>query len=281
MRGNVQGPNTGDDLQQWFRDIPLVTKFFTFSTLILGFLITFQWISIQSVLFDAVMISKKFQVWRLITPFIFSGKFSFNFAMHMMILYENCRRYENNPYNTGAGGSTADFIFMILFAMAILLTVAYIFQFLVLSESILYVIMYVWSRREPDAQLNIFGFRFKAIYLPWVYLMIKLVMGQDLILPFIGIVVGHLYYFLVDVVPQSYGRSVLKTPEFCVSMVNYFSGGIGLQTNSIPAGRPGGVAAAATGVGGGANATAAGTGGRTGSGGYNWGRGNVLGTGGN
>lgn len=272
MRGNVQGPNTGDDLQQWFRDIPLVTKFFTFSTLLLGFLITFSLISTESVLFDAINISTKFQVWRLITPFIFSGKFSFNFAMHLMILYENCRRYENNPYNTGAGGTTADFVFMLLFSMTILLVIAYIFQFLVLSESILYVIMYVWSRREPDAQLNIFGFKFKAIYLPWVYLLIKLVMGQDMVLPLIGIVVGHLYYFLADVVPMTYGRSVLKTPEICVSIVNYFSGGIRLQTNSIPAGRAG-----TTPTGPGATGTTGATAGGTRGGGHNWGRGNVLG----
>lgn len=275
MPGNVQGPNTGDDLQQWFRDIPLVTKFFTFGTLILGFLITFQWISIESVLFNYPLISKKFRVWRLVTPFLFAGKFSFNFAIHMMIMYENCRRYESDPYNTGAGGTTADFIFMMLFAMSILLVVAYVFQFLVLSEAILYVIMYVWSRREPDAQLNIYGiFRFKAIYLPWVYLAIKMIMGQDIILPFVGIVVGHLYYFLVHVVPITYSHTVLKTPDFCVSIVNYFSNGIGLQTNSIPAGRVGGTAGAAPGGGAGPGA---GAGQGAGRGGHNWGRGQVLG----
>ena len=35
------------------------------------------------------------------------GPFSFNFAMHTYVLYENSRRYESNPYNTGGGGSSA------------------------------------------------------------------------------------------------------------------------------------------------------------------------------
>lgn len=44
-------------------------------------------------------------------------------------------------------------------AMTLLLIIAYSFEMMVLSEPILYVIMYVWSRREPDALLNIFGFK--------------------------------------------------------------------------------------------------------------------------
>lgn len=52
-----------------------------------------------------------------------------------------------------------DYLWMLLLSMICLLAVAYYFDILVLSEPILYVIMYVWSRREPDQMLNIFGFK--------------------------------------------------------------------------------------------------------------------------
>ena len=37
-----------------------------------------------------------------------------------------------------------------------------------------------------------------------------------------GIAIGHIYYFLFDVIPFVYGKDVLKTPMF---MIDYF--GIG------------------------------------------------------
>ena len=52
-----------------------------------------------------------------------------------------------------------DYLWMLLLSMICLLAVAFYFDILVLSEPILYVIMYVWSRREPDQMLNIFGFK--------------------------------------------------------------------------------------------------------------------------
>ena len=53
----------------------------------------------------------------------------------------------------------SDFLWLLLVSMSALLLVAYSFDMMVLSDSILYVIMYMWSRREPDAMLNIFGFK--------------------------------------------------------------------------------------------------------------------------
>jgi Derlin-2/3 len=174
----------------------------------------------------------------------------------MMVLYENCRRYENNPYNTGGGGTTADFIYMILIGAAIILSIAHIYDFFILSEPILYMIMYVWSRRDPDVLLNIYGFRFKGLYLPWIYLAIRLVMGNDIILPLIGIGVGHLYYFAVVVLPTTYNLNIVQTPKFCIDLANYYSG---TTPRAVPAGSDPRSERLARGAG------------------YQWGRGHVLG----
>ena len=64
--------------------------------------------------------------------------------------------------NDTTGGTSADFLCLILFGMIILCIAAYIFDLIILSESLLYMIMYVWSRREPEAQMNIYGFKFQV-----------------------------------------------------------------------------------------------------------------------
>jgi len=216
----------GDSVQDWFNSVPLLTKIFLVSTVVSGAALSFKWISAESMILFWPLVRNKFEVWRLFTSFIYAGPFSFNFAMHTMILYENFRRYESNPFNTGAGGNSADFLYMLLMAMAVLLAVGYYFDMYVLSESLLYVVMYAWSRREPEGQVNIFGFRFKALYLPWIYVAIRLMMGGSVTEPLMGIAVGHLYYYLVEVFPAAHGgRKVIpSTPAFCSSIVEWATG---------------------------------------------------------
>jgi hypothetical protein len=222
-RGNVHtSPN--DSFQQWFAEIPLVTKILTVSTLLLGAMTTFKMLSAEKLVLIWPYVTEKFQIWRFFTAAVFSGSFSFNFVMHLWVLYENCKRYELNPYNTGAGGNSADFLWMILVCLSILLAVSYLFDLYVLSEPLLYVILYVWSRKEPEAQLNIFGFRFKSLYLPWVYVGIRLLMGGSITEPLIGIGVGHVYFFFVTIFPTLYHRELIKTPKFCIDIVQYATG---------------------------------------------------------
>lgn len=230
-----------DSLEGWFRSIPPVTKFLTVSTLLLAALTTFRVTSPDKLLLIWPEVYENFQVWRLLTSLLYCGSFSFNFIMHMFILYENCRRYEANPYNTGAGGTSADFLWMLVCAVGILLTISFLFDFYLLSEAILYVILYTWSRREPDTIVSIFGFRFKAIYLPWFYVALRLLMGGSVTDPLLGIAVGHLYFFLVQIFPTLYNVQIIKTPKFCVEVLRRATGltPTTSTSNSASVNRPG------------------------------------------
>lgn len=260
-------PNQGDDLQNWFQSIPLVTKTFVVGTFIISLMETFGMLNPMSIVFYWPAIKDKFQIWRLLTSYWYAGKFSFPFAMHLYALYENCRRYETNPFNTGGGGTTADFIWMVFLGMLVFSVVAFVFDLMVLSECMLYMIMYVWSRREPEALLNIMGFKFQSIYLPWVYVAIRLLMGGSIMLPLVGVAVGHLFFFCVEVLPAYHGIHLVRTPKFCMDITKWYTGGRG------PTSTPGFTSTAPPGRDGGSNRRGEGAQGQ----GYNWGRGNVLG----
>ena len=86
-------------------------------------------------------------------------------------------------------------------------------------------------------------------------------MGGSITEPLIGVAVGHLYYFVIEVLPFMDGYhmgELIITPKFCVSLMTWYTG----MTAPQPAPRPAPVR----------NAVPA-----TGAGGYNWGRGNRLG----
>jgi hypothetical protein len=113
---------------------------------------------------------------------------------------------------------------MLMLCMTTLHAVGFLFDMPVLSEPLLYVIMYTWSRKDPDSISNMFGFKFKSLYLPWAFVTIRAIMGGSVSGPTVGIAVGYLYYFMVEVLPMTHGYNLISTPQFCVDIISYVTG---------------------------------------------------------
>jgi Derlin-2/3 len=292
-----------DSISDFYKQMPPLTKFFLTGTFVSALAVQFGLIpaffgggGMGALAFEWDMLCTKFHVWRLVTPFLFAGTFGINFVIHLFVLYENCRRYEANPWNTGAGGTSADFLYMVVLGCAMFILLAVFERSLglgmqIMSEPILYYILYVWSRKEPDNVVNMWGFKFKALYLPWVYMGLRVLMSGSITHMLVGVAVGHIYYFLVDVVPNTHGITLIKTPMWCVSVIEWATGASQPTTQGFMAAPPrarqqDGGQPPAQAFGGGGGGQAQGNNGngtgmryRPGSGGgYQWGRGQVLGT---
>ena len=265
----------GDNISVWFKELPMMTKYLCAATLAATVSVSLHIFDQSTFYFSLELIREKFHFWRLFFPFIYCGPFSFPFAMHMYMLYSNSSRYEKNPYNTGAGGNSADFLWMVLLGMVVMLTIGYYFMIPVLATPLVYMIMYVWSRREPDMPMSLFTFNYKALYSPWVMVAIQIVTGNSITEPLMGIATGHLYFFLVTILPESHGFDLIKTPDFCIKALRMYTG------TSVPVGRPF-TATAPTPASGGARAGAGGA--ATGTpfpnlgAGHQWGTGRSLGS---
>ena len=279
MRGNprpVAQPGGQDSLQQWYADLPIVTKILFTGTFLQGAMVSFGIINPANILMIWDAVTSNFEIWRIFTNFMYAGKFSFPFAMHLYVLYENSLNYERNPFNTGAGGSSADYLYMIVIGMGILLVVDYMQPMFALSEPLLYMIMYVWSRKSPDELRNIFGFQFKSLYLPWVYIAIRMIMGGDIVSPLFGIGTGHMYFFLIEVLPGTPSGdtmgNLIRTPQWAIRLVEI------MTARTHPR-----FPASSSGASAGSNTTAARGGQAAGANPtppqnrYNWGRGQTLG----
>ena len=63
-------------------------------------------------------------------------------------------------------------------------------------------------------------FAFQAMYLPWVLFAFNMIIAGGGIMELIGILIGHMYFFLMFKYPQDFGGpSLLSTPQF---MYNWF-----------------------------------------------------------
>ncbi|XP_058086517.1 derlin-1.2-like isoform X2 [Magnolia sinica] len=100
-----------------------------------------------------------------------------------------------------------------------------------------------FDKRTADfLWMTIFGaLSLLGFYLPWAFLALDLIFGAPLKPDILGIVAGHLYYFLSVLYPLSGRRNILKTPVWVHKVVMFW--GEGVQVNSpVPVNPSAGVA---------------------------------------
>ncbi|KAG2428294.1 hypothetical protein HXX76_010444 [Chlamydomonas incerta] len=162
-----------------------------------------------NVYFNAKLVFKKLELWRLVTNFFFFGNLGLDFVFHMFFLIKYCKSLEEGSFR----GRSADFLWMLLFGGGLLTALAPWVNIQFLGSSLTFMMVYVWGRRHQYVNLSFLGiFNFTAPYLPWVLLAFSLMLGSSPVVDLMGMAAGHVYYFLEDVYPRISGRRPLRTP---------------------------------------------------------------------
>ncbi|XP_051509393.1 derlin-2-like [Myxocyprinus asiaticus] len=195
---------------QEYMQIPAVTRAYTTACVLTTAAVQLEFITPFQLYFNPGLILKRYQVWRLITNFLFFGPLGFSFLFNMIFLYRYCRMLEEGSFR----GRTADFVYMFLFGGALMTLFGLFANLFFLGQAFTIMLVYVWSRRNPYIHMNFFGLlNFQAPFLPWVLMGFSLLLGNSIVIDLLGIGVGHIYYFLEDVFPnQPGGRKLLATP---------------------------------------------------------------------
>ena len=78
------------------------------------------------------------------------------------------------------------------------------------------------SKRHTESKVNMmFLGDIPALVFPFAYVLLELLCGHAYMDLIHGIVVGHVYYFVADVVPMVYGEDLLHTPQFLIRMFGF------------------------------------------------------------
>jgi len=198
------------DIQREYMEMPPITRAYTTACVLTTLAVQLDLVTPFQLYFNPTLIFTHYHLWRLVTSFCFFGPFGFSFFFNMIFTYRYCRMLEEGSFR----GRTADFAFMFLFGGTIMVIMAIFIQLVFLCQAFTIMLVYVWSRRNPYIRMNFFGLlNFQAPYLPWVLLAFSLLLGNSVIVDFMGIACGHFYYYLEDVFPQQPGGfQVLRTP---------------------------------------------------------------------
>lgn len=209
--------------ESWYESMPFVTKHWLAAAFITTVSCNLNVLPLEKMIFQFDAIKNNFEIWRLISPFFWIGAFTknegFSTVITFFLLYQYSKQYEGGiGFNTGSGGGTADYVFMMLFGMIMILITNFVyFVNYVFGKTLVYYVLYIWSKRYPEAQANIWGIPIQANILPFAMLLLQFCLGNSIHEYIHGYAVGHLYYFMADVVPKVYRKTYIQTPLFIIS----------------------------------------------------------------
>ncbi|KAI9343564.1 Der1-like family-domain-containing protein, partial [Obelidium mucronatum] len=208
-----------DEAQAWFVSIPLVTRGLFAASFGLSIGAGAGLVSPVLLFLDWSKVTKSFEVWRLVTAFVWYP-LNYSYLTLLYFLYNYSWQLETSSQ---FHGRKADYLFFVIFSMIVILPLSVYMSQLILLESLIVSMLYVWSMNNKEQEVSFFfGLRFKAMFLPWVYCIFDFLTGAPFppIPKLIGIFAGHLYYFLDTVYPENNnGARLLTPPTFLYTLV--------------------------------------------------------------
>eukprot|EP00929_Paragymnodinium_shiwhaense_P121070 TRINITY_DN93185_c0_g1_i1.p1 TRINITY_DN93185_c0_g1~~TRINITY_DN93185_c0_g1_i1.p1 ORF type:complete len:262 (-),score=65.98 TRINITY_DN93185_c0_g1_i1:122-907(-) len=237
--------------EQWYKSLPTLTRVGLTAIFATTLLCQLEILNPMLISLNWPLVINKLQVWRLLTPVLFFGKFSFNFLFQLYFFTSFSSKLEQNEIMAQPGDYLFFLLIQILLLCVLSLVLAWPTGFPFLGTSLVFAIIYYWSRREPYASLNMWSFNIKGYQFPFALLFFQLLIGGNIWMDLLGLASGHIYYFLKEVVPAEYGHTLIKTPQFLTNAMAKAlasSGGAAPRAGGGGGGGGGGAPAAAGGA---------------------------------
>jgi Derlin-2/3 len=110
----------------------------------------------------------------------------------------------------------ADYLMFLTFGCVCFLFASYFLGLEFMADGFSFMTLYLWCRKNPNLEINFLDvFVFRSCFLAYFYLVLTVLCGFMSTNQIVGCLVGHLYYFLEDVVPRledTKGIKVIYTP---------------------------------------------------------------------
>ncbi|ELA41097.1 uncharacterized protein VICG_01890 [Vittaforma corneae ATCC 50505] len=185
---------------------PPITRILVFLTIIVSLSVYLDLLAPQQISYSRFYL-KDFEFHRIFTTFFYYGRMNFELVMNFIFLYRYSSMLEESY------GKTSEYLYTILLIFFCLFFTSNVFYVPFLGTSLSNTITYLWTRKNPQSIVQIFGFvSFSAFYLPFIFPVVTLIfegnVSKDEI---VGIVVGHIIFYFTEVYPK-FGKNFLKTP---------------------------------------------------------------------
>lgn len=189
-------------------------------------------------------IIRRLQIWRVLFTFLHMGKLGLGFLIRIYFLFVYSKQLEIGVFF----GRPANYAWFLTFVAMFILVLSTLFSSLINGGGLLIAVIHLWGRHATNVTVSLYGF----IQIPAKYLSLAMI-GLDLIIggriatsDALGLLGGHLYYFLDSIYPATPdGKQLIFVPQwfenFVVRIQNFLGSVTGLQTapplSSVPSSR--------------------------------------------
>lgn len=201
--------------ETWWHELGPMTKFSLLTPVALGIAVMQNVVISDTMAVDLYESTIHLQVWRFITGTYLLGKPSFPWLMAVAMLVIYVRYNEDFDFK----GRLADMIWMKVLLIVMLQIMGTLFGVTFVGSSLTMSLCWIFCKRHPEMQMTLYFFSFSANIFPWVLLAFQAVLGGSIVPGCLGIVAGHVYLFLADVLPKTHGKHWAKTPSLLYTYV--------------------------------------------------------------
>lgn len=173
--------------------LPPITSTWVACAVLLSLLERMDIVSRYQLLYAPHLVFRDHQYWRLLTTFLYFGRFDVDFVFRIIFSMRYAHLLEVSTYGASR---RADYAWLLLTSCAALLLLSPILLLPYMSNPLAMVLTYVWSRKNRHAQLRVLGlFAITAPYMPLIIAGFDAAMhasSENLKCDFVGIAIGHL-----------------------------------------------------------------------------------------
>ena len=202
--------------QELVNSIPKITLYFCGFRLALMVITKLGLIDPLRLFFFPDAIFEKGEIWRFITGPIYEGPINKNNLFSTFIGFMNFRIFEISqfPYRK------SQLVFVIIMTCIVSMLVCSLYNPVYAGFTLSSSLNYINSKLNPDTMFSIIIFQIPGKYMPFVTMAISLVLNGSLIIPLLGIIIGHIVYFLLYVMPLITNKALFKVPDILVRYID-------------------------------------------------------------
>ncbi|KDE09166.1 hypothetical protein MVLG_00488 [Microbotryum lychnidis-dioicae p1A1 Lamole] len=197
------------------RKIPPVTRTLVGGVLAVTLPCLLQLLSPYKVIYVQALVFQKFQLWRLVTSFLYGGS-GLPLLFDTFMLFRGLNDLEESHFQR----RTADFVWALIIIAGGVMGTNYPLRTMVFFRPFLLAVTHLWAQTNAQNRVSLFGIiNLPAPYFPFALILLDLVQaGPSLaIQSATGVVAAHAYYFLAVIYPRQNGGTGLPfmgTPNF-------------------------------------------------------------------
>ena len=214
--------------EEEFKKAPPVTLFYSISIAIVSIisLIYEKNSFIKIIKLDYNKVFNNYEIWRLITTFFYIGKPTPRLAFKILLYY---KRMKSNENKFKKKKKLAEFIMMLIYLMIIIhiCNIIGLYQFNIkqksfLSHQLMFSIILINSKREPNKYFRFYFLRIENKYVPFFLFTLRAAKGGNskILSNALSFLPGLIYYWLKDVVPTlGIINDILITPKILIDFI--------------------------------------------------------------